>query len=68
MEVATDAPFRTLVVETTSGSVDVRVPSGDYDVTGESVSGGRDIEVGTSSDGPRVQVDTVSGGVRVHGG
>lgn len=65
VEIATEDAFRTLVVDTTSGSVDIEVPAGAYDVTGESVSGGREIGVETSSSGPRIQVDTVSGGIRI---
>ncbi|WP_116247036.1 DUF4097 family beta strand repeat-containing protein [Nocardiopsis sp. FIRDI 009] len=64
VEVVTDEPFTLLSVDSTSGSVRLRVPEGSYTVTGESTSAGRDIGVDTSPDaGARIDVNTVSGSV-----
>ncbi|WP_017601444.1 DUF4097 family beta strand repeat-containing protein [Nocardiopsis lucentensis] len=66
VEVSTDVPFELLSVDSTSGSVRLRVPEGSYAVTGESGTGGRDIGVDTSSDaGARIEVNTGSGSVEV---
>ncbi|MFE1168566.1 DUF4097 domain-containing protein [Nocardiopsis sp. NPDC058789] len=59
-------PFDLLSVETVSGAVAATVPDGEYEVTGESVSGQRefDVDTGNGADG-RIDVNTTSGSVRV---
>ncbi|WP_150239955.1 DUF4097 family beta strand repeat-containing protein [Nocardiopsis quinghaiensis] len=66
IEVTTDEAFDLLSLESTSGGIDVRVPEGTYDVTGESMSGSREVEVGTSPEADsRIEADTVSGSLTV---
>lgn len=66
VEVAAEEDFTLLEVESTSGDVAVRLPGGTYDVTGESTSGSRQVEVDTSPEADaRVRVDTVSGSLTV---
>jgi DUF4097 and DUF4098 domain-containing protein YvlB len=67
--VATDDAFELLSLESVSGGIDVRVPEGAYEVTGESTSGQRHVDVETSSEaGSRIQADTVSGTLSVTSG
>jgi hypothetical protein len=61
----TTDPFDLLSVETVSGGVVATVPDGEYEVTGESVSGQRDFGVGTGGGDGRIDVNTTSGTVRV---
>lgn len=69
VEVDTDTPFELLTLETTSGGIDVRVPEGTYDVTGESTSGSRDLGVDTASGAEsRIDASTVSGSLTVQSG
>ncbi|MFJ9553519.1 DUF4097 family beta strand repeat-containing protein [Nocardiopsis sp. NPDC101807] len=69
IEVATGDAFDTLTVESTSGSIDVRVPRGAYDVTGDSISGERDVDVDVDDGaGSRIDANTVSGALSIEAG
>lgn len=66
VDIRTDTPFELMLVETVSGSVEAKVPDEAYDITGESVSGGRDFDVDTAPGAEsRIDVNTTSGGVRI---
>lgn len=66
IEVSTGDRFDVLALESTSGSIDVRVPRGSYDVTGDSVSGARDVDVDVDGGaGSRIDANTVSGALTV---
>ncbi|MEU1897513.1 DUF4097 family beta strand repeat-containing protein [Nocardiopsis dassonvillei] len=67
--VATDDAFDLMSLESVSGGIDVRVPEGAYEVTGESASGERRVDVDTSPEAEaRIQADTVSGALSVTSG
>lgn len=61
------SPFERIVAESTSGTVQMRVPEGTYDVTGDSGSGVRDIGVEESDDASAgIAATTTSGAVRIN--
>lgn len=69
IEVTAADAFDLLSLESISGSVNVRVPEGTYNVTGESVSGSRALEVDTSPNADaRIDASTVSGSLTVSAG
>lgn len=56
-----------ITAQSDSGSIEVTVPAGEYDVTGTTDSGSRDIEVAQSGSSPhKLELNTDSGSVRVH--
>ena len=66
IQVRSNQPLQSLTVDTTSGNVSAQVPEEDYDVSGNSTSGDREIGVATSPQaGARITIDTVSGSVQL---
>ncbi len=66
IEVSAQEPFTLLSVESISGNITAQVPQGDYHITGDSTSGGRDLRVDTSAKADsRIDADTVSGSLTV---
>lgn len=56
-----------ITAQSDSGSIEVTVPAGEYDVSGTSDSGSRDIEVTQSGSSPhRLELNTDSGSVKVN--
>lgn len=66
VQVRSNQQLQSLTVDTTSGNVSVQVPDHDYDVSGSSTSGDREIGVATSPQASaRITIDTVSGSVQL---
>lgn len=66
VQVRSNQQLQSLTVDTTSGNVSAQVPDHDYDVSGSSTSGDREIDVATSPQASaRITIDTVSGSVQL---
>lgn len=66
IQIHSNQQLHTLTVDTTSGNVTAQVPDQDYDLSGSSTSGDRQIGVDTSPQaGAQITIDTVSGSVEL---